>query len=162
MTSSPASGRDGRAVPDLAVRLAHAYSSLLRGLLWTGSEGDDPFHPFSAPFDTDAELTAETFRAAAGLAPSWSIRVDAADGWFADTIRYFHDNEYSGDDHGTELVYVHLQRAMTATLRGPLQLASVHYAPAGGSSTFHKARYVVFGRVAEGGLAGVTARSVET
>jgi hypothetical protein len=151
-----------RTVPDLAARLAHAYGALMRGLLWTGSEGDDPFHSFSAPFDATSEVTPETFRGAVGIGGSWAIQLDTADAWFAEMIQYFHDNQYSGDDHGTELVYAHLQRAMIATLDGPLQMASVHYSPANGSSAFHKARYYVFGRVAEGGLAGLMAYSVET
>jgi hypothetical protein len=151
-----------RRAPDLATRLAHAYGALFRGLLWTGSEGDDPFHSFSAPFDPASELTPETFRVAAGIGASWTIELRPADAWFAEMIQYFHDNEYSGDDHATELAYAHLQRAMTATVEGAVQMASVHYAPANGSAAFHKARYYVFGRVAEGGLAGVMAYSVET
>jgi hypothetical protein len=150
------------AAPDLAVRLSHSYSALFRGYLWTGSEGDDPFRPFSAPFDPEARLTPETFRAAADIAHGWTVELSPAAAWFANLIAYFHDNQYSGDDHGTEVVYAHLERAMKATLQGAPQLASVHYAPADGSTAFHKARYYVFGRVAEGGLAGLTAHSVET
>jgi hypothetical protein len=158
MTHEQATGT----TPALARRLGYAFGSLFRGLPWTGSEGDDFFHPFSAPLAPETELTAETFRAAAGLGPSWNVELSPAADWFAQLIAYFHDDEYSGDDHGTELVYAHLQEAMTATLEGPPQLASVHWAPTGGGGAFHKARYYVFGRVAEGGLAGVTAQSVET
>ena len=43
---------------------------------------------------------------------------------------------------------------MKATLEGSLRRASVHYAPKDGATTFHKARYYVFGRVAEVVLPG--------
>ena len=149
--------------PDLAERLGRSYAELLRGFTWMGSEGDDPYSSFSVPFEPHAKLTAETFRAAAGIGRSWRIEIEPAARWFAGTIQYFHDNQYgSDDDHAIEMVYIHLQRAMKATLEGSLRRASVHYAPKDGSTTFHKARYYVFGRVAEGGLAGVMAHSVET
>ena len=149
--------------PDLAERLGRSYSVLLRGFTWIGSEGDDPYRPFSAAFEPDAKLTPETFRAAAGIAREWRIEIAPAAPWFAKTIKYFHDNQYgSGDDHAIEIVYAHLLLAMKATLQGSLRLASVHYAPEDGATTFHKARYYVFGRVAEGGLAGLVAHSVET
>src|SRR5689334_17503311 len=140
--------------PGLAVRLSQSYACLLRGFTWIGSEGDDPFHTFSAPFDKTMILTPETFRAAAGIGASWKIEIEPAAPWFDKMIQYFHDGQYgSDDDHSIELVYRHLQAAMTATVQGPLSLASVHYTLNGGSATFHKARYYVFGRVAEGGLA---------
>jgi hypothetical protein len=149
--------------PDLAERLGRSYGLLLRGFTWMGSEGDDPYRSFSAPFEPDAKLTPETFRAAAGIGRSWRIEIEPAALWFAETIQYFHDNQYgSDDDHAIEIVYTHLLRAMKGTLEGPLRRASVHYAPEDESTTFHKARYYVFGRVAEGGLAGVMAHSVET
>ena len=149
--------------PDLADRLGRSYGVLLRGFTWIGSEGDDPYRSSSAPFEPEAKLTPETFRAAAGIGHSWKIEIESAAPWFAETIKYFHDNQYgSDDDHGIEIVYTHLLRAMKATLEGPLRLASVHYTPQDGSTTFHKARYYIFGRVAEGGLAGLMAHSVET
>ena len=149
--------------PDLAERLGRSYVALLRGFTWLGSEGDDPYGSFSAPFESQAKLTPETFRAAAGIGHSWRVEIEPAAPWFAETIKYFHDNQYgSDDDHAIEIVYTHLLQAMKATLEGPLRLASVHYAHKDESTTFHKARYYVFGRVAEGGLAGVMAHSVET
>jgi hypothetical protein len=149
--------------PDLAQRLSRSYGVLLRGFTWIGSEGDDPYRPFSAPFEPEAKLTPQTFRAAAGIGNLWKIEIEPAAPWFAETIKYFHDNQYgSDDDHAIEIVYTHLLRAMKATLEGPLRLASLHYAPKDKSTTFHKARYYIFGRVAEGGLAGLMAHSVET
>jgi hypothetical protein len=152
-----------RNASDLAERLARSYSALIRGFNWLGSEGDDPYRAFSAPFAPAAKLTPETFRAAAGIGRSWSIELKPAAPWFAQTIQYFHDGQYgSDDDHAIEIVYIHLLQAMGATLEGPLQFASVHYAPKDESTTFHKARYYIFGRVAGGGLAGLIALSVET
>lgn len=149
--------------PDLAERLGRSYSDLLRGFTWIGSEGDDPYRPFSAAFEPGAKLTPETFRAAARIARAWRIEMKPAEPWFATTIKYFQDNQYgSGDDHAIEIVYTHLLLAMKATLQGSLRLASVHYAAKDESTTFRKARYYVFGRVAEGGLAGLVAHSVET
>lgn len=148
---------------DLAERLGRSYAILLRGLTWVGSEGDDPFHAFSAPFTPETKITPETFRAAAAIGQPWQIEIAPAAPWFAKMIQYFHDNQYgSDDDHAIEIVYTHLQAAMKATLEGPLRLASVHYAPNDQSTSFHKARYYVFGQVAEGGLAGLLAHSVET
>jgi len=148
---------------DLAVRLSRSYQTLFRGFTWIGSEGDDAYHAFSASFDPMTELTAETFRAAARIDDAWKIEIAPAEPWFARMIQFFHDNQFgSENDHAIEIVYAHLQEAMKATLEGPLSLASVHYAPSDGSTTFHKARYYVFGRVAEGGLAGLMAKSVET
>ena len=148
---------------DLAERLGRSYASLLRELTWIGSEGDDPFHPFSAPFAPGTSIAPETFRAAAAIGRSWRIEIAPAAPWFARMIQYFHDHRYgSEDDHAIEMVYSHVQAAMKATLEGPLRLASVHYAPKHGADSFHKARYYVFGKVAEGGLAGLLAHSVET
>jgi len=139
---------------DLAVRLSRSYQTLFRGFTWIGSEGDDAFHAFSAPFEPTAELTPETFRAAARIDNAWKIEIAPAAPWFAKMIRFFHDNQFgSENDHAIEIVYRHLQEAMKATLEGPLCIASVHYASSEGSTTFHKARYYVFGQVAEGGLA---------
>jgi hypothetical protein len=149
--------------PDLAERLSRSYNMLLRGFTWIGSESDDPYLPFSTPFEAETKLTPETFRAAAGIARSWRIEIKPAASWFAEQIKYFHDNQYgSEDDHAIEIAYTHLQRLMKATVEGPLRLASVHYAPKDESTTFHKARYYIFGKIAEGGLAGVMAHSVET
>jgi len=149
--------------PDLAARLGRSYGVLVRGLNWIGSEGDDPYRAFSAPFETAAKLTPETFRAAAGIGRSWNLEIESAAPWFAQTIQYVHDNGFgSEDDHAIEMVYTHLLRTMKATLEGELRLASVHYASQDQSTTFHKARYYIFGRVAEGGLAGLMAHSVET
>jgi hypothetical protein len=53
---------------------------------------------------------------------------------------------------------------MKATLDGALRLASVHFGKTDGEGIGHEARYsiFVFGRVAEGSLAGLVAHSVET
>ena len=148
---------------DLAERLGRSYSILLRGLTWVGSEGDDPFHAFSAPFAPETKVTRETFRAAAAIGQPWQIEIAPAAPWFARMIQYFHDKQFGSDnDHAIEVVYTHLQATMKATLEGPVCLASVHYAPNSGSTSFHKARYYIFGQVAEGGLAGLLAHSVET
>lgn len=148
---------------DLARRLGRSYAALVRGFMWIGSEGDDSYRAFSASFDLGTKLTPDTFRAAAGIGSAWKIEIEPAASWFAKTIKYFHEKQYgSEDDHAIELVYTHLLLAMKTTLEGPLRLASVHYAPHDPSTTFHKARYYIFGRVAEGGLAGLMARSVET
>jgi hypothetical protein len=148
---------------DLAERLGRSYAVLVRGFTWIGSEGDDFYRAFSAPIDPETKLTQDTFRAAAGIGRAWKIEIKPAAPWFEKTIQYFHENQYgSDDDHAIELVYTHLLRAMKATLEGPLRLASVHYAQHDTSTTFHKARYYIFGRVAEGGLAGLMAYSVET
>ena len=148
---------------DLAERLGRSYAVLVRGFTWIGSEGDDFYRAFSASFDPETKLTQDPFRAAAGIGRTWEIEIEPAAPWFEKTIQYFHENQYgSDDDHAIELVYTHLLRAMKATLEGPLRLASVHYAPDDASTTFHKARYYIFGRVAEGGLAGLMAHSVET
>src|SRR5690349_5541346 len=142
---------------NLAERLGRSYSALVRGFMWLGSEGDDPYRAFCAPFDPSMKLTPETFRTAARIGRSWAIEIKPAAPWFADTIQYFHDNQYGSDnDHAMEIVYTHLLRMMKATLEGPLRLASVHYVSTE-ESTFHKARYYIFGRVAEGGLAGLLA-----
>jgi hypothetical protein len=147
----------------LPERLASSYATLLHGVTFLGSEGDDPFHPFSAPFTPGRALTAETFRTATRIAPAWRIELTPGEAWFAKTIRYFHDHQYgSEDDHAIELVYRQLQAGMEATLEGPLCLASVHFVPHSSASPFHKARYYIFGVVPEGGLAGVMAHSVET
>jgi hypothetical protein len=148
---------------DLAVRLGRSYQTLFRGFTWIGSEGDDAFHAFSAPFEPTVELTPETFRAAARIDDPWKIEIAPAAPWFDKMIQFFHDNQFgSENDHAIEIVYTHLQEAMKATLEGPLYLASVHCAPNDDSAAFHKARYYVFGQVAEGGLAGLMAHSVET
>lgn len=152
---------------DLAERLGQSYGALFRGFMWEGSEGDDPFHAFSAPFQPETKLTPETFRAAVRIRHSWKIEIELAGPWFTEMIKYFHDNEGGYDPaeaHAMEIVYTHLLEAMKATLEGPLRLASVHYAPKNESAsfTFHKARYYIFGQVAEGGVAGVMAHSVET
>ena len=155
--------RDQSKATDLAERLGRSYAILLRGLTWVGSEGDDPFNAFSAAFAPETKITPETFRAAAAIGRPWRIEIAPAAPWFAKMIQYFHDNQFgSGDDHAIEIVYTHLQATMKATLEGPLRLASVHYAAKDGSTSFHKARYYVFGQVAEGGLAGLLAHSVET
>jgi len=147
----------------LAERLGRSYAVLVRGLTWVGSEGDDPFRAFSAPLAPEAKITPETFRASATIGRPWQIEIAPAEPWFARMIQYFHDNQYgSEDDHAIEVVYTHLQATMNATLQGPLRLASVHYAPNHGSTSFYKARYYIFGQVAEGGLAGLLAHSVET
>ena len=148
---------------DLAERLARSYATLLRGLSWIGSEGDDPFHAFSTPFAPKTKITPETFRAAAAIGPAWRVEVAPAAPWFAKMIQFFHDGGYgSEDDHAIEIVYTHLRAEMKATLQGPLCLASAHYAPKNGAGAFHKARYYVFGQLNEGGLAGLLAHSVET
>ena len=111
---------------DLAERLARSYSALMRGFNWLGSEGDDSYRAFSAPFASAAKLTPETFRAAAEIGRSWSIEIKPTAPWFVQTIQYFHDNQYgSDDDRAIEIVFIHLLQALRATLERPLRFASV-------------------------------------
>ncbi len=140
-------------VPDAARRLATAYSTLMRGLLFPGSEGDSPYEPFHVGFDPGAaRITTEAFRDAAELASWWDVRVEPIGSWFKD--------QTVGDDApATAAAYHLLREAMGATLDGPLHRASAAHT---GGGTFHKTRRYVFGRVPGGGLAGLVAFSVET
>ena len=104
---------------DLAERLARSYSALMRGFNWLGSEGDDSYRAFSAPFAPAAKLTPETFRAAAEIGRSWSIEIKPTAPWFVQTIQYFHDNQYgSDDDRAIEIVFIHLLQAWEPRYRG--------------------------------------------
>jgi len=140
-------------VPDAARRLATAYSTLMRGLLFPGSEGDSPYEPFHVGFAPGTgTITPAAFREASDLAEWWDIHVDPIGTWFKD--------QTVGDpDPQTAATYQLLREAMRATLAGPLHRASVAHTDGG---TFHKTRRYVFGRVPGGGLAGLVAFSVET
>lgn len=140
----------------IPARLARAYSAITRGLHYPGSEADAPYRPFRAGFDANADLTEETFRQAARLAPWWNIRIEPADAWF-DTF----ENAKAQDDDAAyaEEMYRHLGKAMRATLAGPMHHASVWNDASAG---YRDTRHYIFGRVPTGGLAGLVAFSVET
>lgn len=151
------------AVLDLPHRLAHSYSALARGLLET-SESDYPYEPFTAPFDPDRDFTSEPLRAALHLARFWDIYPSnddvSGDHWFADKIAWCRDPE-SGDCPDDAVVYEHLQRAMQATLDGPLE---AWYVTAWNKDLprFYYSWLYIFGREKGGGLAGLYARLVWT
>jgi hypothetical protein len=151
---------------DLPRRLALSYSVLARGLYDPSSEslGDATYAPFSVAIDSAQELTPETFRAALNLASFWDIDPSYGDQnvdeWFADTIANFRDPS-EGDNPDHAVAYEYLQRTMNATLDGPLQRWVVTTWNKN-DMAFHFTRSYVFGRVENGGLAGLVARLVWT
>jgi|SRR5215217_2177966 len=157
-------GSEMTAALDLPHRLALSYSLLARGLFDPSSEGDAPYAPFRVAFDPAQELTPDTFRAALNLAGFWDVHPSFGgkngDEWFAERIADCRDP--SGSDNPDDAVaYEHLQRAMNATLDGPLQ----HWVVTALNKNdlmFHFTRSYVFGRVENGGLAGLVARLVWT
>jgi hypothetical protein len=150
--------------PDLPRRLALSYSALARGLL-VASENFYPYKPFYAAFDPDQELTPDTFRAALKLARFFDIYPNSGDAWFEEMIAVCRDPDQASDIPGYRredaIVYEHLQWAMQATLDGPLEN---WYITAWDKpfSWFYYTRRYIFGRVENGGLAGLLALIVKT
>jgi len=151
---------------DLPRRLALSYSVLARGLYDPSSEGDAPYAPLGVAFDPAQELTPVTFRAALNLASFWDIDPsygdENGDEWFADRIAYSRDPS-GGDNPNEAVAYEYLQHAMHATLDGALEnwVVSVWNKDQGYSRFYYSRRYI-FGRVENGGLAGLVARLVWT
>jgi hypothetical protein len=140
-------------------RLSYAYSALLRGLLFPGSEADSPYEAFYADFDVGRELSTGTFRSVAGLrAGWWQLDLRSGDEWL-DSLRASSADPAAGNDLLAAAAYGLLHKAMRATLEGRLHAVVAGARPEAG---FHKTRHYVFGRVAGGGLAGVVTFSVET
>jgi hypothetical protein len=137
-------------------RLALSFSTLLRGLLYPGSEGDSPYLPFHVGFDPSEHLSPESFRAANDMARYWTIDLEEESGWFDDMISASDANDSSGLQ---TQAYEYLRREMAGTLPAPL-FTAVATVPE--QFTFHRTRHYVFGRVPEGGLAGIVTYSVET
>ena len=139
--------------PDLARRLAAAYSALVQRLLYPGSEADSPYRPFSAELNAGGEIGTDTFRSAAHLARWWQVDLTGADDWFEQVI-----GSTRSDATDDSAAYDTLHRIMRATLTGAL-----HYATARADSpTFHPTRHYIVGRVPGGGIAGLITLSIET
>jgi Nuclease A inhibitor-like protein len=142
----------------LAERLALAYSALLRGLLFPGSESDTPYQPFAVDFEAGRALTAESFRSAARLAQWWRIEL-ASGSAFLDRLEASSADPDVGNDPDAAAAYAALHAIMRTSTSGRLQAIT---ARAPESLPFHKTRHYVLGRVPGGGLAGILALSVET
>ena len=163
-TASPCDGARSRVsagmsdADSIEGRLGRAFSMLVRGMLYPGSEGDSPYEPFHAAMSPDSELTPETLREAMGLADWWIVELDDGESWLSDVIASARDPDRGGDPAEAD-VYELLGAAMRGTLRPPLQFAGIR---ARESGAFHKTRRILFGRLASGALAGILAYSVET
>jgi Nuclease A inhibitor-like protein len=139
-------------------RLARAFSTLLRDMLYPGSEADSPYEPFHVALSPEHELTPETLREALGLADWWTVEFEDGEVWLADVIASARDPAGGGDPAEAD-IYEILGAAMRGTLRPPLQLAGIH-PPLSGA--FHKTRRILLGRLPSGPVAGIIAYSVET
>lgn len=100
-------------------RLAAAYSALMEGILYPGSEGNSPYQPLCANLAENAALTPETFGSAAGIDSAWLVELANGDGWFEDMIANARDPD-AGNDPAAAQAYELLRRMMLATLTGPI------------------------------------------
>ncbi|HJV09680.1 MAG TPA: nuclease A inhibitor family protein [Acidimicrobiales bacterium] len=135
--------------PILAANLARSLSALTRGLTYP-SESDFPFEPFWTSAPLDMPLTPETFRSAAGIARRYEIRLRPA----RETLDRLVDM-WSTEDPHQAAVFRMLAVVMDAAMTG------LTYAHAGGDNIV-RARVFLFGRVADGRLAGLRSVSIET
>jgi hypothetical protein len=144
--------------PDLARRLSIAYSALVRGLMYPGSEGDSYYQPFHVAYTAET-FDLDNFRDVTGLMQSWDLRAESGIEFLQGLAKS--QREGTGDESVAEAAaYEALEDVMRATSTGDLHRVVV---TAGDSmrNAWHPTRHYVFGEV-PGGLAGLVVLSVET
>lgn len=133
----------------VATKLAKAFQSLTRDL-WLTSESDFPYKAFSAELPKSAPVTAESFRAAAGIGRRYTI---AARRTADDFFEQYEDPE-NNEPEEIE-TYALLEKMMKATLTD-LQVFYV------GGENVVRVRFYLFGRMEDGNLVGLQSTSIET
>ncbi len=146
--------------PTLAANLAWALSSLTRGMTYP-SESDYPFKPFWADMQPGETLTAESFRKVAGIGRRYEVTFRPAQDTFQRLIEMWEDAAAGAGstDENTYAEYVAIFR-MLATLMDAA-MADLTRAHVGGEGVV-RARIFLFGRLADGRLAGLRSISIET
>ena len=142
-----------RPPPSLRVKLSRAFQTLARELIYL-SESDYPYRAFSADMPKTTPLTAESFRAAAGIGRGFDIEMRPAESFFE---RGRDPQLYDPEDVET---YALLESIMRAAL-SDLQFISARHSDRGHSYAWRVRVYIV-GRMEDGSLAGLSSISVET
>jgi len=132
----------------LAAKLARAFQALATDLTLV-SESDYPYKAFSAEMPRTTALTAESFRAATGIGRRFTIDMRPADDFFQ---QYEDPQDKDPEEVKT---YALLEKLMRTTL-SDLQTVFV-----GGANVVH-VRFYLFGRLEDGGLAGLRSVAIET
>jgi len=137
-----------RSPATLAAKLAKALQALAADLTLM-SESDYPYKAFSAEMPQTTELTAESFRVAAGIGRRFTIDMHSADD-------FFQQYEDPQDKDPEEIkTYALLEKIMKATL-SDLQVIYV------GGENVVRVRFYLFGRLEDGSLAGLRSVAIET
>lgn len=133
-------------------RASYAVSALLRGLQNPMSEDQTTsrWHPFSAPLDPGTPLTPESFAACARVPAGRSVDVRPLDAFLGNV-----QDPASVPDADEREAYRLVGIALTALLDGGVLVA------VGEGQVVDVATYLV-GRLADGSVAGVVARTIET
>ena len=131
----------------VAHRLSLSLATLVVGQTLT-SESDVPFEPFTARFEVGARVTATSFKAALGFAPTRQAVLGPA-------ARFFERAAAATDDPDAQQVFAVLEHVMRRSLSGLTQ-AFVR------GDGVVEVPFFLFGRLASGPLVGLRSIAIET